>query len=124
MEFLPDTFWEFVVFILILVVSAVTLKLAFTVKFDINRWSESRRKRLKERIRMTCPHASVSVTEKGVEIASDFHSPFGTTSWQCNRCGLRVIDGSIATTIMEDYSRDPQLYLSRLKKFDRLAKKL
>lgn len=73
---------------------------------------------------MTCPHASLSETERGIELISDFCSPSGTLNHQCSRCGLSVIDGSIPASIMEVYCRNPQLYWSRLKKFNRLVKKL
>ena len=73
---------------------------------------------------MTCPHASLSVTERGIELTSDFCSPSGTLNYQCSRCGLSVIDESAAVSIMEVYRLNPPLYRSRLKKFNRLVKKL
>ena len=47
MEFLPSTFWGLVGLVFLPVVSVSVLKRAFSIRFDLNRWSESRRKHLR-----------------------------------------------------------------------------
>ena len=122
MDVLADTLLRFAVAIVVLAVAVVTVKFGFT--FDINRWVELRRERLKERIQTECPHTEISRQGNGMAIESRFFSPSGTVTYQCTMCGLLTNDSRVPGKLMEKYRHDPKLYFEQLKKVDRLAKKL
>lgn len=122
MDFLPDTFWDLVVKGLVPVAGLIAAKLGLS--FDINRWQESKRKRLKEKLQAKCPHA-VPIKERGnLGLESSFSSPSGTTGWVCRRCGLVTYDMRGATYMLERYLNNPEQYIKQDKAFHKVHKKL
>ena len=124
MNIIPSTFWEAVVTVLVLVTAVVSLKFAFSFRFDVNRWMDSKRKRLKEKIQTTCPHTKLSVRKGGICVESLFYKPPFTWVYQCSRCGIQTCDPNAIQAIAEQYGRNPRRYLSQLKELERLINKL
>ena len=122
MNLLPDTFWEVMLTVFVLIVGVVAVKFAFT--FDINQWGESRRNRLKEKLKAKCPHA-IPVKEGGVwGFESSFLSPSGTTAYQCRMCGVVTYDMRAAKYMLERYLSNPEQYIKQDKAFHKVHKKL
>lgn len=122
MNLLPDTFWEVMLTVFVLIVGVVAVKFAFT--FDINQWGESRRKRLKEKLKAKCPHAVPVEQWDGFGLESSFLSPSGTTAWQCRRCGVVTYDMRGAAYLLERYANNPEQYIKQEKAFLKARKKL
>ena len=122
MDFLPNTFWGWVGAVFVLIGAVVAVKIGFT--FDINQWQESRRKRLREKLKAKCPHA-VPIKEGGnLALESSFLSPSGTTAWECRRCGVVTYDMRGATHMLERYANNPEQYIKQEKAFLKAYKKL
>ncbi len=124
MKFLPSTFWELAGFVFLLMVSVSALKLAFSIRFDLNRWLERRREHLKEKIQRTCPHTSIFVTESGKHVKSHFYTSHGMIGYQCSRCGCWTMDDDYIISVTQYYINNPQLYFSKEKKLNQLMEKL
>ena len=122
MDFLPDTFWEWVLAVFVVMVAAVVVKFGFT--FDVNQWGESKRKRLKEKLRAKCPHADLVEAGGRWRFESSFLSPFGTSAYECQRCGLVTQDVRAAARMLERYTNNPKLHVKQVKVFHKVHKKL
>lgn len=110
--------------VLLAVLSLFTIK--STISFDVNKYMESRRKKLQEQMRALCPHADISVDPitKEVTAQSMYVSPSGTTAYQCQRCGRIQYDLNLIKQELAFWGTHPNEYNRRLKKIEKIAKKL
>ena len=114
---------EFYQVILIIIVSAIAIRVSF--KFDLNKYLESRRKIKIDQLKNICPHARViDVKGNAISIESLFSSPVGTLKWICSQCGCVVDAEEEVNRINERYKENPSLILEKQKKFIEHAKKL
>ena len=108
--------------ILLTVLAAIAIKIG--VQFDINRYMEFRREKIRRKIQTLCPHAYLAISESGEEsIESSFHSPFGAYFWECSTCGIKTHSKSVPTKIMLEWTRDPDGLMKCTEEFNREFRK-
>ncbi len=109
--------------IITIAILIVAIKITFT--FDINKYLESRKKDLENKIKNYCPHAYVISVEGGVKVQSAFISPSGTTNYICERCQLVTyhIDEMTERQRVQSFAKDLKEYNKQEKKFQKLLRK-
>ena len=122
MELLPSTFWELAGAVLVVVLSGVAVKVGLT--FDINRWIELRRERLRNKLQVVCPHTTFIKEGDRYGFESCFLSPSGTLMYQCRMCGLVTPDIRGWEHMAAKYLEDQQQYFKKRKAYERCVKKL
>ncbi len=95
-----------------------------SVKFDVNQWLNDRRERIREKIRVLCPHAFVTVQEEKIVFRSAFVSPFGTYQHRCQRCGVVVDDPTMLNIRAKDLAENLKKWEEVEKEIHCLTKKL
>lgn len=128
--YINTNFGTAIALIVVIVFSLIAI-LRFGIKFDLNAYSESRKKRHELLARNACPHIRIGGFGESndctqISIESLFISPSGTLMWVCSKCGaMRYNDLSneemkgIATYYLEH----PKEYKKAMKKFVKHAKK-
>lgn len=119
------TWWQWILIFVSIPVSITAIK--FAVSFDIVKWRGQKRERLKESLKVHCPHVEiVDIDTESRTTAVDclIISPPGTHTWYCNKCGQVFLDGEIGLKLQQYYGQNLEAYLNKLKKFDKIAKKL
>ena len=114
-----------IVFIIVgIIVGIVAIKICFS--FDINSWLQNRLQHKKDSLKVLCPHTDITLKDNNETkvVQSLFQSPYGTTEWICSRCGMRTHDSDIPQKLVEHYFKNPNDYLKRMKKFNKLVKKI
>ena len=121
-----DTSWKLALAMIILAVTTVLSIVALRVKFDINKWQESRQKQQQIKLRALCSHTSITwLNDKGeLLVNSYFSNPSMTMVWICSRCGTQVPDGYTPLRIQSYWSENPMEWIDQEKKFLKLARKL
>lgn len=114
-------------FALIVVITlAIIAIFRFGLKFDLNKYFDSKKKKHLKLARLECPHMTFLKTDEGVVAESLFVSPYGTLSYQCKQCGL-VVDylpsDEEFKRIAESFVKDPDAYDKRMKRFMKYMKK-
>lgn len=114
-------------FALIVVITlAIIAIFRFGLKFDLNKYFDSRKKKHLKLARLECPHMTFLKTDGGIVAESLFVSPYGTLSYQCKQCGL-VVDclpsDDEFKRIAESFGKDPDAYNKRMKRFMKHMKK-
>lgn len=75
-------------FLVVILALAIIAILHFGVKFDINEFIESRKKRHRKLAQSYCPHMDlIPRRDNSFQVNSLFYTPFGTPNWFCSRCG-------------------------------------
>ncbi len=108
----------------LLALIATAIAIRATVRFDLNDWLKTRRSNEKERLKNLCPHVYPSYDTGRPSVTTRFVSPFGTTRWQCEQCGIVVLTEKFVDANTEYWARNPDKLVKRIDKFSRLAKKL
>ncbi len=100
----------------------------FSIKlnFDVNKWQTDRLESKTNRLMALCTHCSLEwISEKNVlYVESLFHTSFGTTAWQCRRCGAIVADGRYPEQAQIYWGKHPKEWLKREKNFVKQARKM
>lgn len=114
---------EIALTILVLLLGAAVFKFAFTL--DFVEWKKFRHERNEDRLRTLCTHTELGLDENGnPRVVSLFHSPSGTTSFICSRCGFVTHDRSLPEALARYFLLNPKVWANREKKFSRLAKRM
>lgn len=75
-------------FLVVILALAIIAILHFGVKFDLNEFIESRKKRHRKLAQNYCPHmVFIPRHDNSFQVNSLFYTPFGTPNWFCFRCG-------------------------------------
>jgi hypothetical protein len=115
-------FWQIIGLIFAFTASIVAIKITFN--FDLNKFLDRKDKRLHGKVQNICPHVEIKRGEGDhFSIQSLFESPSGTLQWQCGRCGLIRNNNNNYEKEYEYWSKHPDEYLNRMKKFQKLLKK-
>lgn len=114
-------------FLVVILALAIIAILHFGVKFDINEFIESRKKRHRKLAQNYCPHMVIIPRhDNSFQVNSLFYTPFGTPNWFCSRCGA-VLPYEPAQEEVEAkatyYLNHPKTYKKATRKYDRHAKK-
>lgn len=118
------SFWQFCAVIILAVISIIAIR----ITFDLNKFLERRDKNLLQKLKNACTHMAMEPAgqEEGLPIfhcQSLFESPVGTLQWQCQRCGLVRNHNNDYEQTAEYYAKNPDKYLEKQKKFQKLLKK-
>jgi hypothetical protein len=112
--------WQWLILII-----AGAIAVRFTLKFDLNRYLENRRKIKLAQLKNICPHGRIiDIKGNQIKFESLFSSPVGTLKWVCSQCGCIVDHEDDINRINESYKKNPSLVLEKQKKFIKEAKKL
>ncbi|HJI40275.1 MAG TPA: hypothetical protein OIL78_03360 [Coriobacteriaceae bacterium] len=114
-------------FLVVILALAIIAILHFGVKFDLNEFIESRKKRHRKLAQSYCPHmVFIPRHDNSFQVNSLFYTPFGTPNWFCSRCGA-VLPYEPAQEEVEAkatyYLNHPKTYKKAMRKYDRHAKK-
>lgn len=115
---------EAIVVIVVAAIATVAVKIA--IKFDVNKWRESRRKILIEKLKATCPHTSIEIDDDGrrIEVISHFISPSMSTDWICTKCNAITRDPNLPKELQNHYKDNLKQWAERMKKFLKIYKRL
>ena len=119
------TFNQIMVTIIVASISIMAVKISFS--FDINKFLEARKERLRQKIKNYCPHMVVKKTKEGkIGIRSSFISPYGTTDFQCEICGLirSYVDEEEEKVRAKYFLEHPEEYFKQEKAFNKILKKM
>ena len=119
------TWWQWILILIFIPVSLTAIK--FAVSFDIVKWREQKRVRLKESLKAHCPHVEfidMDTERRTTSVECLITSPSGTHTWYCNRCRQGFLDGDIGVKLQQFYGQNPEAYIDKLKMFDKIAKEL
>jgi len=115
--------YEIILLILFIVLSIIAIRIS--LKFDLNKYLENRRKIKLDQLKNICPHLCIIPhNDNAFLFESYFSSPIGTTKWICSQCGCGVESQEDVNRLMEPFQKDMNLYLKRQKRFFKEAKKL
>lgn len=124
-DMLADSFGPVIAILVVLALSIIAI-FRLGLKFDLNSYLGSRKKRHLGLARLECPHMALCKTENGISFRSLFVSPPGTLSYQCQQCGLITnrppSDGEFRQ-IAESMANDLHTYKKRMHRFEKHMKK-
>ena len=104
--------------------AVVALKL--TVSFDVNEFIRDRRAWKQEvriaRARALCPHIDVVDAGGDIGLRSAYISPFGTTQYQCQKCGHTTYGVDHIEDDLRAWGEDLQGLTDRTKEFMEAAR--
>jgi hypothetical protein len=109
--------------IIAIAISVIAIKVTFT--FDINKYLESRKVDVRNKIKNYCTHMYVKDINWEVGIQSAFVSPSWTLNHICQKCWLVLhhLDYSDEQQRMEELIQNPKEFRKQSKKFEKLLKK-
>lgn len=114
-------------FLVVILVLAIIAILHFGVKFDINEYIKSRKKRHQKLAQSYCPHMDfIPRSDNSFQVKSLFYTPFGTPNWFCSRCGAVLPyepDQEELKAKATYYLNHPKAYKKAIRKYDKHAKK-
>lgn len=114
-------------FLVVILALAIIAILHFGVKFDINEYIKSRKKRHQKLAQSYCPHMDfIPRSDNSFQVNSLFYTPFGTPNWFCSRCGAVLPyepDQEELKAKATYYLNHPKAYKKAMRKFDKHAKK-
>ena len=114
---------EFYQIFILIILGAFAIR--FSVKFDLNKYLENRRKIKIDQLKNICPHCRIEFVDKNhIKVESYFSSPIGTTDYICSRCHRVVESQEDVNRINENYAKDPDRFLKNEKRFIKQMKKL
>lgn len=112
-------------FIAIITVAIIGI-LRFGIKFDVNEFLSTRKKRHLALARSYCPHMRLTAKSDGVAFQPLFYSPSGTLDWICSQCGARVAiapDEEEMREMAEYFVNNPKVYKKRMSRYQRHMRK-
>ena len=98
--------------------------ISFTIRFDFNKWLESRRESQISKLRALCPHCCVAMFEGKPGVESFFFTPAMSPYWICRRCQLQTLDSRLPEANSRVWVQDLKGLMAREKKFLKQARKL
>lgn len=111
--------------IVVITISIIAI-LKLGIKFDLNKYFDSRKSRHRSLARLNCPHIRITPEQDGISYQSLFVSPPGTLDWVCTQCGT-VTHTSFSDGEVEEmakyYLENPKKYNKKMRKFEKHAKK-
>ena len=118
-------FGPLITLIAVITISVIAI-LKLGIKFDLNKFLDSRKNRHLSLARLNCPHIRLAPEKDGVSYQSLFVSPSGTLDWVCTQCGT-VTHMPLSKEEIEEqvkyYLNNPKKYKKRMHKFEKHAKK-
>lgn len=115
-------------FLVVILALAIIAILHFGVKFDINEFIESRKKRHRKLSQNYCPHMDfIPRSDNSFQVNPLFYTPFGTPNWFCSRCGAVLPyepDQEELKAKATYYLNHPKAYKKAMRKYDKHAKNL
>ncbi len=115
-------FNQLIILILVLVFSAIAVKL--TITFDLNKFLTDRKKSKLNKLRNACTHHNVVKEGDEYGLQSLFVSPPGTLQWQCQQCGaVRYFADGERERMTKYYLDNFEEFTEAQKKFQKLLKK-
>lgn len=116
-------FIEILLLIITFFIWIIAVKITFT--FDINKYLESRKENIRNKIKNTCTHVKIFKIWENIGLASTFISPSWILSYYCEKCWLvkNVINKKEESQRLEYYSNNLNEYKKQEKKFEKLLKK-
>jgi uncharacterized C2H2 Zn-finger protein len=116
------SFWQIVGVIFAITASIIAVKI--TLSFDFNKYLDRKDKKIVQKLKNACTHMEMTpLNNNQFEFRSLFESPPGTHQWQCQRCGLIRNHDNDYEKRAEYYANNPDEYIKRNKKFEKLLKK-
>ena len=106
------------------IITVFVSRFNMSFSLDVNKWREARREEKEERLRLLCPHCRVVLVDDKHMVESLFHTPPGSSWWQCIQCGLPVSDASIVEKLGEQWANNPQGLKQSQEDFERLRRKV
>lgn len=114
-------------FLVVILALAIIAILHFGVKFDINEFIESRKKRHRKLAQNYCPHMDfIPRSDNSFQVNPLFYTPFGTPNWFCSRCGAVLPyepDQEEFKAKATYYLNHPKAYKKTMRIYDKHAKK-
>lgn len=114
-------------FLVVILALAIIAILHFGVKFDINEFIESRKKRHRKLAQNYCPHMDfIPRSDNSFQVNPLFYTPFGTPNWFCSRCGAVLPyepDQEELKAKATYYLNHPKAYKKTMRIYDKHAKK-
>lgn len=118
-------FGPLITLIVVITISVIAI-LKLGIKFDLNKFLDSRKSRHLSLARLNCPHIRLAPEKDGVSYQSLFVSPSGTLDWVCTQCGT-VTHMPLSEEEIEEqvkyYLNNPKKYKEKMHKFEKHAKK-
>lgn len=118
-------FGPLITLIVIITISIIAI-LKLGIKFDLNKYFDSRKSRHLSLARLNCPHIRLTPEKDGVSYQSLFVSPSGTLDWVCTQCDT-VTHMPLSEKEIEEraeyYLKNPKVYNKKMHKFEKHAKK-
>lgn len=114
-------------FLVVILALAIIAILHFGVKFDINEFIESRKKRHRKLAQNYCPHMDfIPRSDNSFQVNPLFYTPFETPNWFCSRCGAVLPyepDQEELKAKATYYLNHPKAYKKTMRIYDKHAKK-
>ena len=117
--------WQLILIIITVLLAVVAFK--FVVTFNVTDWRKNRDERLKEALKIHCPHVEIvdmNTETRTTTVKCLITKPRGTFTLYCNRCGQSFSDEGIGFELQQFYGQNPEAYINKIKKVDKIAKKL
>ena len=123
MDFVVD--WRFILVAFLGIIVAI-FAIKFTIRFDVNKWQESRRQQQLTKLRVLCPHVVTGWSAELNEytITSCLTSPPGTIAFICSRCNFQTLDEDEVLQQFEYWRAHPEELAERYRKIDKSERKL
>ena len=118
-------FGPIITLIIVITITLIAI-LKLGIKFDLNKYADSRKKKHRSLAQLYCPHIRLASEKEGISYQSLFVSPSGTLDWICTQCGtVTHVPYSEKKTqeLAEYYLENSKKYKKRMKKFEHHAKK-
>ena len=99
---------------------------SLTIRFDFNKWQERRDEARQQKWQALCTHTSLNYDSASDKMSAEsyFYSPMMSPYWICNRCGTQTLDSRVPEEILKYWSRDPEGWIEREKRFDKQSRKM
>jgi hypothetical protein len=129
-DFINANIGNWALVIIAIAVSIIAIKIV--IRFDINKYLESRKRKHIALGQNACPHMDLELIdtnddklEVNVKYYPWFETPYGTTKWICKRCKFVVdnVDERQLEKAARHYIDNPKAYKKAMRKADKHIKK-
>ncbi len=123
MDFVID--WRFMLITFLGFIVAI-FAIKFAIRFDVNKWQESKRQQRITRLRALCPHVVTEFSDElgAYIITSCISSPPGTIALICSLCGFQTLDEHMVSQRFEYWRTHPAQLAEQYRKINKLERKL